>query len=64
MGGVSKDDKDRPAKQQSLGSERTKVNGCHACTSKTLRYEVPSSNIGNYIQNMKDHALIGKFMGI
>ena len=23
-----------------------------------------SPNIGNYIQNMKDHTLIGKFMGI
>lgn len=64
MGGIGKDGKDRPVEQQSPGSDRTKVNNCHARTSETPRYEVTSSHIGNYIQNMKDHSLIGKFMGI
>jgi len=33
-------------------------------TSKNPKDEVTSPNIRNYIQNMKDCALIGKFMGI
>jgi hypothetical protein len=41
-----------------------KVNGCHARMKDNPRYEFTSQSIGNYIQNMKYHALIGKFMGI
>jgi len=64
MGGVCKDEIDKPVEQQSPGSDRTKVNGCYARTSETSRYEVTSSNIGKYIQNIKDHALIEKIMGV
>jgi hypothetical protein len=64
MGGVGKDDKDMYCRKKSPGSDKTKVNGCHACTTENPRYEVTSSSIGNYIQHMKDHTLIGKFMGI
>jgi hypothetical protein len=31
---------------------------------KNLRYKVTSPLVGDYIQYMTDHALIGKFMGI
>jgi hypothetical protein len=49
---------------QNPRSNRNKVNGFHACTSENPRHKVTSPNIRNYIQNMKDHALIGKCMGI
>jgi len=64
MGGVGKDDTGRPVEQQILGYDKTKVNDCNAHTPETPRYEVTSYNIGNCIKYMKDHALIGKFMGI
>jgi hypothetical protein len=40
------------------------VDGYHVHTLEIPKYEVTSPNIGNYIQNMEDHPLIGKFMGI
>jgi hypothetical protein len=39
-------------------------NGCLAKTVENLRYEVTSPLVGDYIQYMTNHALIGKFMGI
>jgi hypothetical protein len=33
-------------------------------TEENLRYEATSSLVGDYIQYMKDHAVIGKIMGI
>jgi hypothetical protein len=39
-------------------------NGCLAKTKENPRYEVTSPNVGNHIQYMKDHTIIGKFMGI
>jgi hypothetical protein len=39
-------------------------NGCLPKTTENLTYEVTSHGIGNYIQHMKYHTLIGKFMGI
>ena len=64
MGGTSKDRKDRPVELQNPGANKTKLSDYHAHTLETPRYEVTSPNIGNYIQNMKDHTLIGKFMDI
>jgi hypothetical protein len=39
-------------------------NGCLPKTVENLKYEVTLNGIRNYIQMMKYHALIGKFMGI
>jgi hypothetical protein len=39
-------------------------NGCVAKTGENAHYEVTSPRIWDYIQYMKQHTIIGKFMGI
>jgi hypothetical protein len=46
------------------GMEKQLVNGYLDRTNENPRYEVTSTCIGYYIQHMKYHALLGKFMGI
>jgi hypothetical protein len=38
-------------------------NRCLAKTTINLRNEITSNEFGKYIQYMKDHAIMGKFMG-
>jgi hypothetical protein len=44
--------------------DKKRPGGCLAKTTENPRYEVTSSKIGRYIYYTKDHAVIGKFMGI
>jgi hypothetical protein len=43
-------------------SNKKLTNGCLAKTMENPRYKVTSLLVGDYIQYMTDHALIGKFM--
>jgi hypothetical protein len=64
--GESKKIPDQPANEASTSNKPDKKlkNGCMAKTEENPRYEVTSPLVGDYIQYMKDHAVIGKFMGI
>jgi hypothetical protein len=57
---------DQPANETGTSNKPNKKlkNGCLAKMVENLRYEVTSPLVGDYIQYMKDHAVIGKFMGI
>jgi hypothetical protein len=44
--------------------EKWMKNSCLDRMNVNPRYKVTSTSIGDYIQHMKDHALIRKFMGI
>jgi len=64
MGGVGKGTNEGTTEPKNVGSDKCKVNGFHAKSKENPRCEVTSPSIGNYIQCIKYHALIRKFMGI
>jgi hypothetical protein len=62
----SKKRPDQPANEASTSSkpDQKLKNGCLAKMVENPSYEVTSPLVGDYIQYMKDHAVIGKFVGI
>jgi hypothetical protein len=68
MGGVCNgqtETRDKDGKETNLYRQKNQLqNNYLAKTSENPKYKVTSTEIGNYIQWMRDHALIRKFMGI
>jgi hypothetical protein len=56
---------EEPDKEEKGQNQKKRLkNGCLPKTTENPKYKVTSNGIRHYIQRMKDHALIGKFMGI
>jgi hypothetical protein len=64
--GIAIVDETKPSKEHQ--NQNSKIpNGVGRCIpkpTKILKYEITSNKIGQYIQYMRDHAIIDKFMGI